>query len=74
MDIEQTESITTKFDLIREKLEHAKRETILSLNWYAFTVMTVAERTRLPIDGDWVARRWWFVLTPTDKPSESAIA
>lgn len=42
----------------------AKAETIRSLDWYAFVVLEVAERTRLPIDGDFASRRWWFVLRP----------
>lgn len=50
------------FRAIEEKLRHAISEQCRSLDWYIYTVETVAMRTRLAIDGDWSTRRWWFVL------------
>jgi len=52
------------FDLVAAKLEHAKQEHMRSLDWYIFIVEPLMERTRLPIDGDYASRRWWFVLRP----------
>ena len=51
-------------EAIEAQIKHALDENRRSLNWYIYTVETVAMRTRLPIDGDWYTRRWWFVLRP----------
>ncbi len=52
------------FALVKAQIEKATREACRSLDWYVYVVEPLAEKYRLPMDGDYQRRIWWFVLRP----------
>ena len=54
--------MTTVAELVRKQMQEGLAEIRRSLDWYDYVVEPLAMKYRIPIDGDFKSRKWWFVL------------